>query len=173
MKAIIYAGITLFSAATVYGVADYYRETSKGKLTNLYLEEEPVEKPGKVKALDYAVVPQNDEANVRDASIEKNKALKTGEQKASGSVRRIKLDDFSRGRIPPPVEAVEEILPVVLPLGNNIDSTGTFSETIKPTGNFKEISPEAAVPPRQERRRISLENFSRAPLKYKKVAKKN
>ena len=34
MKAIIYAGIGLFSIASVYGVADYYNSKKTGNLKN-------------------------------------------------------------------------------------------------------------------------------------------
>ena len=40
MKAIIYAGLGLFSVATVYGVVDYYNSQKKGTLDNLYKEPE-------------------------------------------------------------------------------------------------------------------------------------
>ena len=39
MKAIIYAGIGLFSVATVYGVSDYYNSKKNGELKKLYVEE--------------------------------------------------------------------------------------------------------------------------------------
>ena len=40
MKAIIYAGISLFSVATVYGVVDYYSSQKRGTLDKLYKEED-------------------------------------------------------------------------------------------------------------------------------------
>ena len=46
MKAIIYAGIGLFSIASVYGVADYYKSKKNGELKKLYVEEKvPVVPP--------------------------------------------------------------------------------------------------------------------------------
>jgi len=50
MKAIIYAGIGLFSAASIYGLTDYYHSEEKGTLKNLY-KEAPVSKQTKAAEL--------------------------------------------------------------------------------------------------------------------------
>ncbi len=151
MKAIIYAGIGLFSVATVYGLADYYSSQKKGTLEKLYAEEEPAVTPIveekttgaiPVKIAEAAPV-ESETVSVKKTS---NKKVKTSAPK------EIKMEDYSRARIPEsifeelenaPVEIKTEIKPEKLTV-----EPGEKTETI-------EVS----------ERKLSLDKFSRAPLK--------
>ena len=67
MKAIIYAGIGLFSAATVYGVVDYYGTKKTGTLDKMYKEEEPV-LPAKKETINTVELPVKNEAEKTEAT---------------------------------------------------------------------------------------------------------
>lgn len=154
MKAIIYAGIGLFSAASVYGIVDYYNDSHKGKLKDLYREEEIADKPQTENRQNIA------ELNNKAIPSEKRPATTVLQKKKTkkNTVKKINLDDFSRGKIMPP-EIIEA--PVVRPIPEVLAKAVAFPEK------------KEEVPVSEERRKISLENFSRAPLKYKKNLKKS
>lgn len=146
MKAIIYAGIGLFSVATVYGVADYYSSQKKGTLDKLYAEEEtPV--AAKVEGETTTVLPVKNTA----AEVVENKTATTklkSKKNMQHNRKEIKFENFSRARIPEPV-AIEEIKP-------------------EPVKNQEEIIPEKPAPAPIEKlteRKLSLDMYSRAPLK--------
>ena len=115
MKAIIYAGITLFSAAGIYGVTDYYSTKSTGGLNSIYIEETVVPdiKTEPPTAASPAPAPLKKETAVTE-EVPKNNA--TGKvKKIKINNRVIRLEDFSRGRIvrkvteaPITVQAVKE-----------------------------------------------------------------
>jgi hypothetical protein len=104
MKAIIYAGIGLFSAATVYGVVDYYGTKKTGTLDKMYKEEETV-LPVKEETMSTVELPVKNEpvkatvAKTKIATTKNSKAKRTYPFKTT--VREIKFSDFSRGRIVP------------------------------------------------------------------------
>jgi hypothetical protein len=109
MKAIIYAGIGLFSVASVYGVADYYSSKKSGELKKLYVEEkEPVAVPvAEEKTVE--VVPVK---NV-ETTAAKTKVV-TAKVKSPKKVRKVKktirFENFSRGRIKEPVVMEDKIV---------------------------------------------------------------
>ena len=118
MKAIIYAGIGLFSAATIYGVVDYYGTKKTGTLDKIYKEEEPV-LPTKEETINTVELPVKNEAEKTEAAktkvaITKNSTAKKV-KKFKPSVRDIKFSDFSRGRILPKKvqEDVKSVKPVI------------------------------------------------------------
>ena len=156
MKAIIYAGIGLFSVATIYGMADYYSTQKKGTLDKLYKEE---------------VVPAETEKTVLNTNViqlnapetnSANKLVSKAFKKAKHPKRTIRLEEFSRGRIvePMPVELVTPVQPVKEEPKKTeeiklIDLTSTkVTELVKPDVIKKD-------PPRK----LSLDMFSRAPLR--------
>jgi hypothetical protein len=104
MKAIIYAGIGLFSAATVYGVVDYYGTKKTGTLDKMYKEEETVV-PAKEETMSTVELPVKNEPV--KATVVKTKAATTKASKTKRTfpfktkVREVKFSDFSRGRIIP------------------------------------------------------------------------
>jgi len=104
MKAIIYAGIGLFAAASVYGVVDYYNTKSKGTLDKMYKEEEPLVTVKKETA--PAPLPTTTEIKATTLNTTTD-AVKKESKKVK--VRRIKFDDFSRGRIMPEMTIEKEI----------------------------------------------------------------
>jgi uncharacterized protein (DUF169 family) len=99
MKAIIYAGIGLFSIASVYGVADYYNSRKNGELKKLYVEEKvPVVVPA-AKEKTTKVIPvknaetQPAETKVVTAKVKSPKKIKKFE-------KTLRFENFSRARIP-------------------------------------------------------------------------
>jgi hypothetical protein len=152
MKAIIYAGIGLFSVATVYGLADYYSSQKKGTLDKLYAEEEIPVTPAVEEKTTIVMPVKNVEAAPAEIKTVSTKAASTKKAKTSAR-KKIKMEDFSRARIPEqvveekikeePVKKEEEIIPVKL--------------TVEPV--------EKVVGKDDKERKISLEMYSRAPLK--------
>jgi hypothetical protein len=107
MKAIIYAGIGLFSAATVYGIADYYGTKKSGSLEKMYKEETaplPVKEKASAVPLPSAELKKETIAVSGKSTITKSNAAKKV-KKIKKAVPKIKFSDFSRGRLIP----VEEL----------------------------------------------------------------
>jgi hypothetical protein len=106
MKAVIYAGIGLFSIASVYGLADYYNSQKKGALDKLYTEEEIPAAP-KVEEKTTIILPVK---NLETGVVE-NKTVTTkvkSKKIAKKKRREIKFENFSRGRILEEVK-IEEV----------------------------------------------------------------
>ena len=164
MKAIMYAGIGLFSVATVYGVADFYSSKKKGTLDKLYVEEETASIP-KVEEKTTVVLPvinKETEAVENTAVTAKTKSAK----KLKGRVKEIRMEDFSRARIPEPLIAEE---PTIEPIKTGEVEAVPAKLTVEP-----EEKVEVKTEPE---RKITLDKFSRAPLKkqvkpVKKIAQK-
>lgn len=167
MKAIIYAGIGLFSAATVYGVADYFISEKKGTLKELYAdnetsaaeEKQPIINNGPEKTTTVALL------NKTETKVAKKTAKKTKKAK-----RIIRLDDFSRGRIP-------EIVPDEV-IADEIKIMPVATEPVPAKAEVKTVIAEkpaeiktTAIKPAKPERKISLDMFSRAPLKSKRISK--
>lgn len=153
MKAIIYAGIGLFSVATVYGIADYYNTQKKGTLDKLYREEEPVKIPEKT-FVPPALSPVNNTVavNPKDQQLVLNSISK---KIRSGRIpkRTIRLNEFSRGRIEEAIvidpQPVVPVAPVKVEEPKLIEPVAKPAQAIKPD------------------RKISLAMFSRAPLRVR------
>jgi hypothetical protein len=168
MKAIIYAGIGLFAVASVYGVADYYSSKKKGTLDKLYKEEEVTEAAAsETKVLSTAA--PIDQVKVIPAVSKTTVASTKATRKTKASRRRISIDDFSRGRIDRvPIELikpVEEIKPVEVIKENPAPKEDPVMDKVVKAG-AETIAPE-------QERKISLEMFSRAPLRKVRTVKKN
>jgi hypothetical protein len=104
MKAIIYAGIGLFSAASVYGVVDYYNSKNNGTLDKMYKEEAPTV------IMEKEIKPDSETAAVTPALIKKEevpvkavvtKINKKKVKKPKVFIRDFEFSNFSRGRILP------------------------------------------------------------------------
>lgn len=165
MKAIIYAGIGLFSVATVYGVVDYYSSQKKGTLDKLYKEPEEVVVPDQ--PLATKVVPVNFKATNTVSTVAVSKVgKKTKKQK-----RTIRLDEFSRGRIEEPVVLENTVWT------DPVQEEGKKTEAVTTTEVKAETIAQPAVIKKDMPRKISLDDFSRAPLrkpvKKVEVAKKD
>jgi intein/homing endonuclease len=110
MKAIIYAGIGLFSAASVYGVVDYYNSKSNGTLDKIYKEETPAPVTEKeTKQVAATTVNVVSDAK-KEELITKKLVSKTAKKKSKKSkefVREFKFSNFSRGRLIP-TKVIEE-----------------------------------------------------------------
>ncbi len=155
MKAIIYAGIGLFSVATVYGLADYYSSQKKGTLKKLYVEEKPITPVVEEKT--STVLPPKFAEQVstgNETVIAKVKATKKLKRSAN---KKIKMEDFSRARIPEQVVEELEFVPIEKPA-----EVKPEKPIVKPA---EKIEPVEVV-----EEKITLDKFSRAPLK-KRVKK--
>jgi len=122
MKAIIYAGIGLFSAASVYGVVDYYNTKSKGTMEKMYAEDEPIVVPDKTTVALTATSTVEAKTTEADNKTTVATTVKKTAKKTKTFVRQIKFSDFSRGRIVPKIVIDEEIKatpPVVVEKENN------------------------------------------------------
>ena len=151
MKAIIYAGIGLFSVASVYGVADYYSTQKKGTLDKMYQEDVVAEQDTKSVITQVDMPLKKDELN---SAVDKNifVAVKVS-KKIKTQKRTIKMEDFSRGRIDEPMPL--ELLKPVKVNEERITEKKAVTETYTPVISTKE--PE---------RKLSLQMFSWAPLRY-------
>jgi hypothetical protein len=112
MKAIIYAGIGLFSVATVYGVVDYYNTQKKGTMDKLYKETEEVVVTDEPQVTTKVMQANLTETNtVNTVAVSKNAKVT---KKLKKQKRTIRLEDFSRGRIEEPIviEKTIEVKPV-------------------------------------------------------------
>ncbi len=110
MKALIYAGIGLFSAATVYGIVDYYNTKNEGTLDKLYKEETPVSetKDDNISTVDLPNIEAYKEIPISTVKNTEKKIVTNKFKKIKKPVREIKLSDFSRGKISTP-KVFEEV----------------------------------------------------------------
>jgi hypothetical protein len=101
MKAIIYAGIGLFSVATAYGIVDYYGSQKSGVIKKLYAEEE---KPALPEATETSttIIP----VKVSEPVPAENKtATVKSIKKAKKVSKKIRFENFSRAKLPQEVVA--------------------------------------------------------------------
>lgn len=99
MKSIIYAGIGLFSVATMYGVADYYSSQKKGTLDKLYKEQEEMPMETENTAISTTTL----RVNVKEANVVNNTTVSKTNKKSKKLKRTIRLEEFSRGKIEEPI----------------------------------------------------------------------
>lgn len=156
MKALIYAGIGLFSVASVYGIADYYQSQKKGTIDRLYRDEKEKQQVVPVNQKDEVIPEINKETSSLVAPVKISGTAKAT-KKTKAVKKTIRLDDFSRGRIEQPVTIAEVIDDIPKEV---INIKPEEEKTVKPAEEKVAVEPE---------RRISLEQFSRAPLKKKVV----
>jgi hypothetical protein len=148
MKAIIYAGIGLFAVASVYGLADYYNTQKKGTLDKLYKDEAT---PVEIKKNDpNAIALPVKNVEINNAT---DKTLAVAVKASKKIKRKIRFEDFSRSRI------VEE-LPV------EIAKPETEIKTI-PVKKEDQEDNKPMINNKEPERKISLDMFSRAPLRKK------
>lgn len=164
MKAIIYAGIGLFSVATVYGLADYYSSQKKGTLDKLYAEEEITTVPVVEEKTTTVLSVKNVETEVAENKTTTTKAKAS--KKVKNPIKEIRLENFSRARIPESIVMEEKI-----------EEPLKKAEVITPE-KINVVPVEKVVIKEEPERKISLDMYSRAPLKkqvklVKKVALKD
>lgn len=154
MKAIIYAGIGLFSVATVYGVSDYYSTQKKGTLDKLYKEPGEAVVTETSAAVTY-VVP----VNVTETNKVNTVAVSKVAKKSRRQKKTIRLEDFSRGRI-------EEAVVLERVIWADPVKNGSNKEAAVPVEEVKVVPAVKTVVVKKDRpRKISLDDFSRAPLR--------
>lgn len=162
MKAIIYAGIGLFAVASVYGVADYYSSQKKGTFDKLYKEEEAPVEVTKNEITTTVIPVKNTGTEITNS---KNMTTTTkANKKTRASHKRIRLEDFSRGRIPESMP-IEITTPVEIKKEEPAPKEDPVMERVIAAGK------ETFTP--QPERKLSLEMFSRAPLRTVKKVVKN
>lgn len=124
MKTIIYAGIGLFTVATIYGATDFYQSNKKGVLINLYNEKSTSaqqvvskenEKPT-IKMEDYSrailETELDKEALSSEALLIENKKISSVVSRKKVNKRKvpkIKFSDFSRSKL-----VISEALPLAV-----------------------------------------------------------
>lgn len=124
MKTIIYAGIGLFTVATIYGATDFYQSNKKGVLINLYSEKSTSaqqvvskenEKPT-IKMEDYSrailETELDKEALSSEALLIENKKISSVVSRKKVNKRKvpkIKFSDFSRSKL-----VISEALPLAV-----------------------------------------------------------
>jgi len=102
MKAIIYAGIGLFSIASLYGVADYYNSKKNGELKKLYVEEKvPVVAPVAEEKTAKTTLVKNEESSPAETKVVTAKAKSP--KKIKKFEKTLRFENFSRARIPEPL----------------------------------------------------------------------
>jgi hypothetical protein len=164
MKAIIYAGIGLFSVAAVYGLADYYNSQKKGALDNLY-KEDPAPRETAITESKSNLIREN---KPEPQQAINNTALKIG-RKTKVPKRTVRLEEFSRAKIEEPLPA--EIIARAEPDKATLKKTGS-EPMIQPAVHKDDAKPETVREvEKTESRKLSLDMFSRAPLR--KPVKKN
>lgn len=149
MKTIIYAGIGLFAAASIYGAADYFRSSKKGTLKALYQEEqaiEPAVAPVKTATVTAADLKTDSKNSGSDTAATKTVTKAVNKVKAKRP-KRIRMEDFSRGRI-----EEELIIPV---------EEEKAEPEVKPAPAEKKDEVVVDVKPVKK---SLMEGFSRAPL---------
>ena len=157
MKAIIYAGTGLITMATMFGMADYFNSKKTGQLDNLYKEEaSPVaavnSRPSVTVPLDMNLQADLSASHTVVSATIVKKVGKRKQQK-----RTIRLEAFSRARVIEPIRE-DQILPEIKKEDPAKDMELKPAEE-KINGNRQ---PDKILKPE---RRISLEMFSRAPLR--------
>jgi hypothetical protein len=169
MKAVIYAGIGLFSAASVYGVIDYYGAKKQGVLNNLYTEEAEETPPAVAAANNPATtaVLKTTVTNAPLAAVEK-KVVAAKEKKAKKQKRTITLKSFSRGEIieEMPVTAIDKML-TPKPL---IVAAPAVEPAVVPAEPPVAVEKPVAKELPAKRPEVSMSMFSRGSLK-KRVKK--
>ena len=163
MKLIIYAGIGLFSAASIYGVADYFVSSKNGIINKLYKEEGTLEsKPLVVNKTLNQEIPVDQETGINKVAAKRTvlKEQRTKIPKFNGLLN-VKLDNFSRGKIDwkPLMDSVKPFMEI------NINTIP--EENVKAVEEKTKI--EKAEPDKLEIRKLDLSKFSRAPLRIKKA----
>lgn len=161
MKAIIYAGISLFSVASVYGVVDFYYTQKTGTLNNLYKEDDlPV--PKRTQNDTVSVHEKNDSVQTEVPVLDKTMLTsdnihisKSGKQKVK---RTIRMEEFSRGKIKEPIIMAD----------NKLTKAGFMMAKRKEKKVAEIIASTKVVQPGPLERKISFASFSRAPLKIRR-----
>jgi hypothetical protein len=161
MKAIIYAGIGLFSVASVYGVIDYYGAKKQGVFNNLYTEKaEPAvaaaNNPATTAVLKTTI------ADAPLAAVEK-KVLTAKEKKAKKMKRTINFKSFSRGEIIEEMP-VTEPAPISIPKPVTVAMAEPVPAPVAAPAEQPVEKPAVKEEPAQ-RPKIDMRMFSRSPLK--------
>ncbi len=166
MKAIIYAGIGLFSVASVYGVIDYYGTKKQGVFNNLYAEEAEEKLPAVAAANNTAttVLLKNTTTVAPVAAVEK-KEVAAKEKKAKKLKRTITLKSFSRGEIieEMPVTVTDNIrIPNPRPL---IVAEPVAEPAAVPVETPVKVEKPVVKEPAVKRPVVNMSMFSRGSLK--------
>jgi hypothetical protein len=100
MKAIIFAGIGLFAAATIYGVTDFATDKKKGTIDKLYKEEPATPVIEEKEDIALPVTAKEETAADQNATAANKSTVKKKLKKFKPvTIDEIKFSDFSRGRI--------------------------------------------------------------------------
>ena len=153
MKRIIYTAVALIICASVFGIADYLNARNKGALVNYTDEDQTTE----------AAIPEKKTETVTTAK-EKTEAKKELmlQAKTEKKITKAKVNDDHYTVIIPNL-AVTEKTDVV----EKVDPVSTAVLQSKATDGDNDSTVTVDT-----KRRISLEQFSRAPIRQKKLKTK-
>ena len=153
MKRIIYTAVALIICASVFGIADYLNARNKGALVNYTDEDQTTE----------AAIPEKKTETVTTAK-EKTEAKKELmlQAKTEKKITKAKVNDDHYTVIIPNL-AVTEKTDVV----EKVDPVSTAVLQSKATDGDNDSTVKVDT-----KRRISLEQFSRAPIRQKKLKAK-
>ena len=153
MKRIIYTAVALIICASVFGIADYLNARNKGALVNYTDEDQTTE----------AAIPEKKTETVTTAK-EKTEAKKELmlQAKTEKKITKAKVNDDHYTVIIPNL-AVTEKTDVV----EKVDPVSTAVLQSKATDGDNDSTVTVDT-----KRRISLEQFSRAPIRQKKLKAK-
>ena len=153
MKRIIYTAVALIICASVFGIADYLNARNKGTLVNYTDEDQTTE----------AVTPEKKSGIVTTPTekTEAKKELKL-QAKSEKKITNAKVKDDHYTEKIPNLAVTEKINPV-----EKVDPVSTTVLQSKATDGNTDSTVQGDT-----KRRISLEQFSRAPIRDKKLRKK-
>ena len=149
MKRIIYTAVALITCASVFGIADYINAQKKGALADYSDEVQTTEAVTEKKIEKVAV---KNETVLTDTKKETVK-----ESKATNKIAKVKETRYTE-RIPnlAVTETVKDPLP----------------EKIDPVTSLLQSATTDTILQVESKRKISMEMFSRAPIREKKIKRK-
>jgi len=157
MKRIIYTAVALIICASVFGIADYINAKKQGKLVNYTDDEQTSDAIIPEKKNETTVALQkNDEqiSNTKKEVKQENKIAKT----------KVKVDMHYTGTVPDLI--VTEKNKDLTELTSKVDMMDVLQA--KADDNKSD-----SVIPETNKRKISLELFSRAPIREKRIKSKH
>jgi uncharacterized protein with beta-barrel porin domain len=151
MKRIIYTAVALITCASVFGIADYINAQKKGALAD-YSDEVQTTEAVTEKKIEKAAV--KNETVLTDTKKETVK-----EFKASNKIAKVNVKDTRYTERIPNLVVTE---PVKDPLPEKIDPVTSLLQSAT-TDTTLQV---------ESKRKLSMEMFSRAPIREKKIKRK-
>lgn len=155
MKRIIYTAVALIICASVFGIADYISAKKQGKLVNYTDDEQTTD----------AVIPEK--KNETTVALKKNDELQSNtnkELKQEKKIAKTKVKDDMHYTSNVPDLVVTEKNKDLTELTSKVDAMDVLQA--------KADDKSDSIVPETNKRRISLEQFSRAPIRERRIKSK-